>query len=137
MPGRFNSKLGALQKAKKVWTCQYCRTQHVAKKPKYCSYCEKSLFYYFASAGEARRFSELALMQDQGMIQNLRMQVPFPIKVRGKTITKYIADFVYNSGGKIIVEDFKSAKEGYETDVFKIKRDLIEAIYCINITISR
>ena len=135
---RFHSKLHALQQAKKVWTCQYCRTPHSPTKPKYCSYCEKSLFFYFASVGESKRFAELALQQDYSAIKDLRIQVPFPIKVRGQKIFEYRADFTYTlDSGEEIVEDFKGATAGHETDLFKLKRKIVEATYQIKITITR
>lgn len=110
----------------------------VNEKPKYCSKCEQGLFYYFASLGEANRFAELALMQDHGNISKLLVQVPFPIKVRGRKIFEYRADFMYTlDDGKEIIEDFKGAKAGHETDVFKLKKALVEAAYGVNITISR
>jgi len=135
---RFKSKLQALQTAKKVWTCQYCRTQHTPSKPTRCTTCDHGLFFYFASMGEANRFAELALQQDYGHISDLRVQVPYPIKVRGQKIFEYRADFTYKQkDGSPIVEDFKGASSGHETDLFKLKRKIVEATYQIKIYISR
>jgi len=149
--GRFTTKNEALQMAKHVWTCRYCRSQHVkgantvraghfkiTEKPKYCHKCDQSSFYHFPSLGEANRFAELALMQDCGKISDLLLQVPFPIKVRGQKIFEYRADFKYKTDdGTEIVEDYKGAKAGYETDLFKLKKKLVEAAYQINISITR
>ena len=48
-------------------------------------------------------------------------------KKNGKTFRKieYIADFMYEEDGKVIVEDVK----GMKTDVFKLKRKLFEYKY--------
>jgi hypothetical protein len=53
--------------------------------------------------------------------------------VNGILICTYIADFTYTRDGKYIVEDFK----GVLTDVFKLKRKLMKAIFNIDILISR
>lgn len=50
-----------------------------------------------------------------------------PINVNGSLICSYVADFTYtdNKTEKLVVEDVK----GYRTDVFKIKKKLVEATY--------
>lgn len=88
------------------------------------------------------------MLVQAGMIKNLRIQVPFAlypakdgltINKSGKPVMRYIADFVYDelARGKHsrIVEDFKGS-EHHTTDVFKIKRRLIESAYQIQIRIT-
>ncbi len=83
-----------------------------------------------------------------GQIKNLRIQVPFAlypaqdgltIHRSGKPVMRYIADFVYDElvcgKYKCVVEDFKGS-EHHTTDVFKIKRRLIESAYQIQIRIT-
>lgn len=87
--------------------------------------------YVFDSVLEAKRYKQLALLQQAGEIQNLQLQVPFLLqksfKKNGKTYRKieYIADFVYEEKGQVIVEDTK----GIKTEVFKIKQKLFEYKY--------
>lgn len=49
----------------------------------------------FDSGHEARRYTELELMQAAGQIRNLRRQVPYDMVVNGQHICTYIADAVY------------------------------------------
>ena len=90
----------------------------------------------FDSAKEWRRNQELEIMQRAGEISELNRQAPF-VLMPSYTITdettiqgfrtvreiRYIADFTYRlKSGKRIIEDVK----GMQTDVFKIKRKLLE-----------
>ena len=131
---RFTSKMQSFQSAIKVWACKSCEVWHVAKKPDHCDHCGFNDFYYFASKFEAARYAELRLMEKTGQITDLKTQVPFPIKVNGVDICKYIADFTYtnvNTGVKV-VEDTKGHEKAV-TDLFKIKRKLIGALYGLDI----
>ena len=85
----------------------------------------------FASRKEAQRYTELRLLERAGQISELRLQVPYELipKHGRERAIKYIADFVYNEGGKTIVEDVK----GYRTDVYKLKRRLMYERYGIEI----
>lgn len=85
----------------------------------------------FDSKHEASRYQELLLLQRAGQIQDLQLQVPFTIIVNGKKICKYIADFQYVdvSSGKVVTEDAK----GMATQVYKLKRKLVEALYDVKI----
>ena len=64
----------------------------------------------FDSKKEATRYAELKLLSRSGLIQNLRLQVPFELipKQAGERAVKYIADFVYDENGETVVEDTKS-----------------------------
>ncbi len=85
------------------------------------------------SIKEAQRWSELLLMQRAGYIQDLRRQVKFELipKQDGERPCTYIADFVYKDTvlGETIVEDVKGAK----TEVYKIKRKLMQYVHGIKI----
>ena len=90
----------------------------------------------FDSAKEWRRNQELEIMQRAGEISELNRQVPFVLmpsytiadettKQGFRTVReiRYIADFTYRlKDGTRIIEDVK----GMQTDVFKIKRKLLE-----------
>lgn len=87
--------------------------------------------YVFDSIAESRRYKELALLEKAGEIENLQLQPKFLLqdsfKKNGKTYRKieYIADFMYEEKGQVIVEDVK----GKETEVFKLKHKLFEKKY--------
>lgn len=85
----------------------------------------------FDSKKEANRYSELRWLERGGVIDNLRLQVPFVLIDKseyGRAI-KYIADFVYTECDKEIVEDVK----GFKTDVYKIKKRLLAERYGIEV----
>lgn len=90
----------------------------------------------FDSKKEARRYSELLLLERAGVITNLQRQVPFVLipsqRINGKVVErecKYIADFVYTENGKKVVEDTK----GMRTKDYIIKRKLMLYIHGIQI----
>lgn len=85
----------------------------------------------FASKHEASRYRQLKLMEKAKAIQDLKLQVKFPLIKKspyGREI-RYIADFVYYEDGKLVVEDTK----GYRTDVYKLKKRLMAELYGIEI----
>lgn len=97
-------------------------------------YCSKATYVdgkRFASKKEAARYGQLKAMSDAGYISNLATQVPFEIKVNDKKICKYLADFQYIEiqTGQTVVEDVK----GFRTDIYKLKKKLVEAVYGIEI----
>jgi hypothetical protein len=83
----------------------------------------------FASKKEARRYKQLKLMSQAGLVNGLRCQVSFSLNVGDTHICRYVADFVYFENGVEIVEDVK----GFLTPVYKIKRKLMKAIYGVEI----
>ena len=59
-------------------------------------------------------------------MSDIEVHPQFPCFVEGKKICTYIADFKYkNVKGEEVIEDTK----GVLTDVFKLKKKLVEAIY--------
>ena len=90
----------------------------------------------FDSAKEARRYTELKLLQRGGYISDLKLQVPFVLipsqRKDGKLIERkcsYIADFVYTENGEQVVEDVK----GVRTEVYRLKRKLMYLVHGIKI----
>ena len=85
----------------------------------------------FASRHEARRYRQLRLMEKAKAIQDLHLQVTFPLIKQSKygREIKYIADFVYYEDGHMVVEDAK----GYHTDVYKLKKRMMAEVYGIEI----
>jgi len=93
----------------------------------------------FASKKEANRYSELKIMQRAGIIKKFTLQPEFILqegyrRKDGKAIRpiKYIADFkVEYPDGHIEIEDTK----GVETQLFKIKRKILECKYDLILSI--
>lgn len=91
----------------------------------------------FDSRREAKRYSELKLMERAGAISDLRRQVRYELipafDVQGKHYrpTSYVADFVYvdTKTGKEIVEDVK----GMRTPIYRLKAKLFAAKYGVSI----
>lgn len=85
----------------------------------------------FSSRREAMHYVYLRELEKKGTIKNLRLQVPFPFIYEGKKIFKYVADFVYEDDFGAHVIDVK----GVSTQLFRLKKKLIEAQYKIEIEI--
>jgi len=85
----------------------------------------------FASMAEARRYSELMLLQRAGEITDLELQPRYPLEVNGIKVATYVGDFRYQEGNEIVLEDVKS--EPTKTPVYKLKKKLLYAIYGIGI----
>ena len=102
----------------------------------------------FDSAKEGRRWRELRLMEDAGIIENLRRQVIYTLipsqDVRDRKTGKHVrtyrsvtyrADFVYtdNRDGQTIVEDVKGYKGGTAYALFKLKKKLMLYLFQIEV----
>lgn len=85
----------------------------------------------FDSKAEAARYGHLKLRQRIGEIDNLELQVRFPLVVNGSKVTTYVADFRYRevATGAVIVEDVK----GVRTPVYKLKKKLMKAVHGIDV----
>ena len=88
----------------------------------------------FDSEKEGRRYRELKLLEKAGEISHLELQPKFllivngsPVKSAGGRKLFYKADFAYfdYTIQKRIVEDCK----GFKTDIYKLKKQLVEHIY--------
>ena len=79
----------------------------------------------FASKKEAGRYQELKLLEMNDELRNLELQPRFSCIVNGRKVCDYIADFRYFSNNSYIVEDVK----GKKTDVYKLKKKLVEALW--------
>lgn len=90
----------------------------------------------FDSVKECQRYCELKLMQRAGLITDLQMQVSFELipsqRIAGKVVERacsYVADFVYQQDGQMVVEDTK----GFKTPEYIIKRKLLLWVHGIRI----
>lgn len=88
----------------------------------------------FDSGLEARRYTQLVMLEEGKVISNLQIQPKFRLidsfKYDGKMIRAidYIADFMYEENGKVIVEDVK----GIRTKDYIIKSKLFIKKYIID-----
>ncbi len=97
--------------------------------------------YKFDSQHEADRYGQLKLLLLSGLIKFLRVHPRYPIKIGGVPVLmrskrypngralKYVGDFSYVdlATDEIIIEDVKM-QSGHLTEVYKIKRALMEAM---------
>ena len=90
----------------------------------------------YDSKEESKHAAQLKLLLKAGLITDLQEQVKFqlipPQYIDGKCIERrcsYIADFVYNENGKMVVVDVK----GVRTPEYVIKRKLMLYIHKIKI----
>jgi len=91
----------------------------------------------FDSKSEAKRYSELKILERSGVISNLELQKRYELIPKQKLSNgsceracHYIADFVYQMNGQSICEDSKS---GVKTKDYIIKRKLMKFIHNIEI----
>ena len=103
----------------------------------------------FDSKKEMYHYIKLKSMQDEGLISDLRLQVPFEIipaiyeeqaiqlKTKTKYVSKcvqraahYVADFVYKdaSGNEVVVDT-----KGFRTQEYELKKKMMRAFLGITI----
>lgn len=85
------------------------------------------------SKKEARRLSELRVMERAGEIGDLVLQPSHELIVGGKLICRYKADFSYRIlagklAGTVVIEDVKGGR-ATRTPSYRIKKKLFEALY--------
>lgn len=83
----------------------------------------------FDSKAESRRYCELKLLEKAGEITDLKLQPRFDCFINEKKICAYFADFEYYIGEKRIVEDVK----GFKTQVYRLKKKMVEALFEVQI----
>ena len=86
----------------------------------------------FDSKREAARYTELKVMEEQGLIKDLVLQPKFVLIDKykngdGKNVRAlcYVSDFQYFTDYGVVIEDVK----GMKTDVYKLKKKLFERFY--------
>ena len=91
----------------------------------------------FHSKAEARRYSELKILEKAGAISGLELQPRFPLMAPGSGhsyerthLGDYVADFLYRIDGECVVEDVK----GMRTPLYKWKKKHFEAQHGVPIT---
>ena len=105
----------------------------MARRNKYGAIKTKVDDITFHSKKEAARYVVLRDMLRDGLITDLRLQVPYKIVINDILIARWYADFVYfNSEGVETVEDVKSLAT-VKSPVYRIKKKCVEALYGIRI----
>lgn len=80
----------------------------------------------YHSKKESQYAAELDLMKKAGEIKDWDRQIPISLEVNGYRICRYYVDFrVFHKDDTIELIEVK----GFETDVFRLKRKLLEATY--------
>lgn len=98
---------------------------------KHNKYKNKKVVYdgiKFDSKKEGAYYLKLKLLEEKGIISDLKLQVKFELQPKfqfgNKTIRaiNYIADFTYIQDNKLHIVDTK----GVRTDVYKLKKKMME-----------
>lgn len=89
--------------------------------------------YTFASGAELRRYRELRLLRDQGVIGSLDVHPMYRIEVNGVKITRYTADFRYVEDGVEVVEDVKGGSRGSFSEAYRLRKKLMKAVHGIDV----
>lgn len=98
-------------------------------KHKYHAKPQKVDNIHFGSKKEAQYYGQLKILQQNGDILFFIRQVPFHLPGN----STYRADFMeFWSDGNIKVTEIK----GYETQVWKLKKKLVESLYPIKIDVK-
>ena len=79
----------------------------------------------FASKKEARRFQQLAVLEQVGEISGLNVQPRYALFAGETPIATYVGDFEYWERGRLVTEDVK----GMKTPAYRIKARLFAANY--------
>jgi hypothetical protein len=101
------------------------------KRPKYGNRITYVDGIKFHSAGEAKRYQDLKLLEREGVIRGLELQQKFVFRHNGVRIGSFTADFTYDDvkTGRYVVEDFK----GRRTQQYQLRKRLMMAFYGIEI----
>ena len=130
IPGNF----GAVPKGAKV-----ARVARTAKPSKYRNKPVVADGIKFDSGREHKRYQQLALMERAGVIRNLRRQVSYELVPaqrwadgKAELAVHYVADFVYEQGLAVVVEDVKS-EPTRKLAAYVLKRKLMLHVHGITL----
>lgn len=112
----------------------------IAKKSKYGNSKIEIDGFIFDSTKEGNEYSKFKLLKKSGEIKDFEIQVKFDIRINEIHIANYFLDFlvINNDGSKEYIDvkgQDKKTKKWITTDVFQLKKKLVEAIYKIKIKI--
>lgn len=119
------------QRAPKPWQRQSSAQWRAfaAKKPGTNKYNARKVSYgghLYHSQMEANYAAQLDVRVRAGKLKAWRRQVSVPLVVEGKTICRYVVDFVeeYPDGSEVWVE-----VKGFETEIYKLKAALFRVLF--------
>lgn len=89
----------------------------------------------FDSKGEAKRYAELKLAEQAGLIADLIRQPEFPVKIENHHFCTYTADFKYFDVllDHQVIEDVKSSGTAKDA-AYRLRKKAAELYYGIRIT---
>jgi hypothetical protein len=88
--------------------------------------------HQFHSLKEAKRYGELTLLAQAGVISNLTVHPALPVKIGDYPFCTYTADFAYVEDGVQIIEEVKST--GTRRDpAYRLRRKAAELFYQLQI----
>ena len=132
------AKIRQQDKAREITPTKNKSEETAVKRPKYGNEKTSVNGIKFDSKKEANRYTELIAELSAGIIDDLRLQVEYTLQgayttVDGERIRaiRYIADFTYRRGWRLIVEDVKS--KATKTRVYEIKKKLMREKYGIEV----
>lgn len=112
--------------AKHVWICNGCGAWHEVEKPAQCIACGRMDFLHFPSAGEAKHWARLRLLERAGDITDLRRQVSLPLMTIGPSGIpcqwgELIVDYAYKENGVQRYLDWKPIEGPKPETVLKVR----------------
>ncbi len=106
------------------------------RRGKYNASGERVNGVWMASASQAERYRQLLKMEQDGLIANLKTEVPYHLTVNNRKITTYRLDFLYdeiNDRGQEMRRIYEEVK-GFVTPQYRITKKLFEAIHQVEIS---
>lgn len=104
------------------------------RKSKYKNKATQCDGFTFDSIVERDYYVHLKAQQKNNSVAMFLRQVPFHIVCNDESVCKYVCDFqVFYTDGLVEFVDVK----GVETDIFKIKKKLVEAQYPLEIKLVK
>jgi hypothetical protein len=102
-----------------MWRSRWMKNKYGAKSTIY-----NGIQYH--SKMESKQAADLDLLKRAGEIKEWDRQIPIELDVNGRHICKYYVDFrVFHNDDSVELIEVK----GFETEVFRLKRKLLEATY--------
>lgn len=91
--------------------------------------------HVFDSKKEATRYATLRLLERAGKIEDLRIQVKFPVEINGEHFCTYTADFVFFdiALGREVIQDSKSSGTAKDP-AFRLRKKAAELYHGITVT---
>jgi hypothetical protein len=93
--------------------------------------------YKFDSFKEAKRYSELKLLERAGKIENLQVHPKYEFYHNNVRLGSFKPDFSYKENGEVVIEDVKAisktGKKPTVTDGYRLRRNMLKAFYNLDV----